>query len=133
MHPPAPLTRLLIRKALDCQEALDASFEDPELSLARVGLLFHIREEPLPLSALAERMHCGKSNLTSLMDRLERLGWVERVPGVEDRRKVLAKITDKGKQVCLEGVLHIDRWEAQMLLELGTKQASQLQHILESL
>ncbi len=133
MQPPAPLTRQLIRKALALQESLDSSFAHPELSLARVTLLHHIMDEDLPLSTLADLMGCGRSNLTSLMDKLERQGWVERIPDKNDRRKTLARITTDGKAICIEGALHIDAWETRMLSALGTRQAAQLEFILEAL
>jgi DNA-binding MarR family transcriptional regulator len=41
---------------------------------------------------------CARSNVTQLIDRLERDGLVRRVPDPIDRRSILAQITDAGRQ-----------------------------------
>src|SRR5205823_12846166 len=43
-------------------------------------------EEPLPMSALAERLICDASNVTGIVDRLEARGLVERRSAEGDRR-----------------------------------------------
>lgn len=54
--------------------------------------------EALPLSRLAERLSCVKSNMTQAVDRLEVEGLVMRVDDPEDRRSVLAAVTDEGRR-----------------------------------
>lgn len=41
----------------------------------------------------------SKSTLTSMLDRLEKAGYVVRVPSKEDRRTVLIKRTEKDKSL----------------------------------
>ena len=43
-------------------------------------------EQPMPMSALAERLFCDASNVTGLVDRLEARGLVERRSAEGDRR-----------------------------------------------
>ena len=52
----------------------------------------------LPLGQAAERLSCAKSNVTQLVDRLEREGLAVRVPDPLDRRSVFAQITDEGRR-----------------------------------
>ena len=56
-------------------------------------------DEPLPMSALAERLFCDNSNVTGIVDRLEDRGLVERRPGEHDRRVKMLMITERGAQV----------------------------------
>jgi DNA-binding MarR family transcriptional regulator len=73
----------------DAVEArLEAAVSPMGLSLAKLGLLHHLAEakEPLPLSELAQHQNCVRSNITQLVDRLEKEGLVRRRPDPEDRR-----------------------------------------------
>jgi len=54
--------------------------------------------EPLPLSELAARCACVRSNITQLVDRLEADKLVRRVSHPEDRRSLRAEITPLGRQ-----------------------------------
>ena len=55
------------------EAGLEASLEPLGLSLAKFGALSQLAAagEPLPLSTLAERRACVRSNITQLVDRLE--------------------------------------------------------------
>ncbi len=48
----------------------------------------------LPCSQLGERMITRDPDITRLLDRMEKNGWVVRQRGCQDRRVVIAKITD---------------------------------------
>jgi DNA-binding MarR family transcriptional regulator len=56
--------------------------------------------DPLPMSALADRMQCDNSNITGIADRLEGLGLVERRPAPRDRRVKTLALTDRGQELC---------------------------------
>jgi DNA-binding MarR family transcriptional regulator len=53
-------------------------------------------EQPMPMSALAERLFCDASNVTGLVDRLEARGLVERHPTEGDRRVKGLTLTPAG-------------------------------------
>ena len=78
---------------------LEASLEPLGLSLAKFGALAQLAAagEPLPLSTLAERRACVRSNITQLVDRLEADGLVKRSDDPRDRRSVRAELTDEGR------------------------------------
>jgi DNA-binding MarR family transcriptional regulator len=79
---------------------LEAAIEDAGLSLSKGAVLDRLIKagEPLPLTHLAGQLACVKSNVTQLVDRLEADGLVERKDDPDDRRSILAAITDKGRQ-----------------------------------
>jgi DNA-binding MarR family transcriptional regulator len=51
---------------------------------------------------LAAALHLSPSGLTRRLDRLARHGYVDRVPSLEDRRVMLAVLTDRGVDKLLE-------------------------------
>ncbi|MFG2895091.1 MarR family winged helix-turn-helix transcriptional regulator [Streptomyces sp. NPDC048248] len=57
-------------------------------------------ELPAPsMKVLAGRLHCDPSSATFLVTRLERQGFIERVPDPADRRSKTVELTDKGAKV----------------------------------
>jgi len=65
-------------------------------------LLTFSRNGSLPLGKMGERLMVHPTSITNTIDRLERQGYVRRVPHPSDRRAVLAEITDDGKAVVKE-------------------------------
>ncbi|GAB4405824.1 MAG: hypothetical protein OHK0039_07170 [Bacteroidia bacterium] len=57
---------------------------------------------PQRMKAVGERFRIKFSTLTSLVDKIERLGLVKRVNSKEDRRSILVTITKKGKRMLEE-------------------------------
>ncbi len=62
-------------------------------------LLFYSRAGSLPLGKIGARLQVHPTSVTSLIDGLEKLGYVRRVPHPTDRRATLATITDSGRDV----------------------------------
>jgi DNA-binding MarR family transcriptional regulator len=58
------------------------------LALARTGTL--------PMGKMGERLMVHPASVTNVISRLEQRGLVERHPSPDDRRVVLAKITERG-------------------------------------
>lgn len=56
-------------------------------------------EEPVPMSALAQALHCDNSNVTGLVDGLAAQGLVERREAEHDRRVRMLVVTERGTQV----------------------------------
>jgi DNA-binding MarR family transcriptional regulator len=58
--------------------------------------------EPMPMSALAEALHCDNSNITGIVDRLEAAGLAERRPDARDRRVKAIVLTADGERMQIE-------------------------------
>ena len=58
--------------------------------------------EPMPMSALADALHCDNSNITGIVDRLEAAGLAERRPDERDRRVKAVLLTGKGEKMRIE-------------------------------
>jgi DNA-binding MarR family transcriptional regulator len=85
--------------------------------------------QPLPMSALAEALHCDNSNITGIVDRLEAAGLAERRPSERDRRVKAVVLTEKGEWMRVE----IDRRAGEpppRLAALSPEDAAALRDIL---
>ncbi|MFE6222439.1 MarR family winged helix-turn-helix transcriptional regulator [Streptomyces sp. NPDC057854] len=58
-----------------------------------------LRRGPAPMRALAETMTCDASNITGIVDRLEKRGLVRREAGTSDRRVKNVILTAEGERV----------------------------------
>jgi DNA-binding MarR family transcriptional regulator len=101
------------------------------LALSRVAA--RIGPDGTRLTDLAEQAQVAKQTATAAVDRLERLGYVERVPDPADARAKLVRVAPLG-----ERVVAIARAEEAALLEewtrhLGARRMAQLHEILRSL
>ena len=94
-----PRLAQVVKTLRSIEGRLEASLEHVGLSLPQFGTLYQLAMagEALPLSALAERRACVRSNMTQLVDRLEAEKLVRRVDDPRDRRSVLAELTAEGK------------------------------------
>jgi DNA-binding MarR family transcriptional regulator len=85
--------------------------------------------EPIPMSALAEALHCDNSNITGIVDRLEAAGLAERRPSARDRRVKAVVLTADGEHVQSE----IERRAGEpppTIASLSTEDATALRDIL---
>src|SRR5215472_14221618 len=87
----------------------------------------------LPLGQAAERLSCAKSNVTQLVDRLEREGLAVRVPDPLDRRSIFAQITDEGRRRYHAGERAIGALRDVLDAALTPAARDQLAHTLERL
>jgi DNA-binding MarR family transcriptional regulator len=62
-------------------------------------IVLRLLDEPKPMGALAQLMHCDNSNMTGLVDRLSERGLVERTEAEGDRRVRLIALTHRGAEV----------------------------------
>lgn len=62
-------------------------------------LMFLYREDSLSIKMLAERVHRTQPTVTVLVNKLEKLGYVERSKSAEDSRVTLIRLTEQGQQL----------------------------------
>jgi len=130
--PPAGLFALL--HAAGAAEAhVESKLSEVGLSLPKLAALSVLKEagESMPLSQLADRLSCVKSNITQLVDRLEADGLVSRAADPRDRRTRLAVLTTAGRKACEEGLKMRDRTERELFGSLSAREARQLAALVE--
>ena len=88
---------LLVKRIAELVQPFDLS---PSSGLV-LGILAD-SGDPLPPNQIAERLIISRASATSLLDTLERRGYVRRKPHPEDRRMLLIELTDAGRQVAYE-------------------------------
>jgi len=80
-----------------CILNLSAELNKGNISFPQFFLLTYLSsEEYLTMSDIAKKMGHSTAAATGLVDRLEKLGYVERVHAAEDRRKIMVRITTGG-------------------------------------
>ncbi len=62
-------------------------------------LLGALNDSHMTLGRLSEILNCSQGNVTGIVDRLERDGWLVRERSQEDRRVITVRVTEKGAQV----------------------------------
>jgi DNA-binding MarR family transcriptional regulator len=55
------------------------------------------QNDGISINELAEKTHLKKSTLTSMLDRLQKMGYIKRQRSKTDRRKILIKRTAKDR------------------------------------
>jgi DNA-binding MarR family transcriptional regulator len=90
----------LLEAARALEERVEGTLGEVGLSSPRLSVLTELVNAPgpLPLSELAARLSCVRSNITQLVDRLEADGLVRRVHDASDRRSIRAEITPLGRE-----------------------------------
>ena len=106
----------LLHAAQAVEKRLDEKLERVGLSLPKLGALTKLvlAGESLPLSELAARLTCVRSNITQLVDRLETDGFVRREEDPKDRRAVRAVLTPLGQERQTAGAHLVDEVEEEL-------------------
>ena len=91
------------------------------------------RTKGLPLSEIAERLLVSGGNVTGIIDRLERDGYVHRIRDKDDRRIVRALLTDKGFELYKSFLPRYRDVIYRINSVLTTQERKQLQQLLKKL
>ena len=132
----APLDlAVLLHTAYDAQAEVESKLAAVGLSMAKLQALQVLAEagQSLPLTQLADRLACVKSNITQLVDRLEADGLVVREADPADRRAKLAALTAQGRRVCQDGTRIRQTAERELMTTLTSDESSQLATLLGKL
>ena len=87
-------------------------------------------DEPLTPSEISERTLISSATMTSTLDRLERQGWIRRLPNPEDRRSVLVEVTEEGQALCDRFLPGIHAVERAVMADLDPAEREQLMELL---
>ncbi|WP_353095804.1 MarR family transcriptional regulator [Tissierella praeacuta] len=119
------------------EEVHDRFFQVYDLSNTKFNVLVIIykgckEKEEMYMSKIGERMLLSNANITGLIDRLEEQSLVKRVRSVEDRRKIVIKITKEGI-VCVETITKdYIIWSKRLMEILSTEENDQLICLLKT-
>jgi DNA-binding MarR family transcriptional regulator len=108
-----------------CILNLSSELNRGNISFPQFFLLTYLSSEDyLTMSAIAKKMGHSTAAATGLVDRLEKLGFVERVHAAEDRRKIMVRITTSGSEIVSTMRQHIASELANIMEDLDDVDAS---------
>jgi len=112
-----------------CILNLSSELNKGNVSFPQFFLLTYLSsEEYLTMSDIAKKMGHSTAAATGLVDRLEKLGYVERVHAAEDRRKIMVRITAKGVELVSKMRSEIATDLAGILAGMDEDQAESVEH-----
>jgi DNA-binding MarR family transcriptional regulator len=109
----------------------DAGFDDWTLAQCRV--FQRVAQDGSRLTDLAEQAQMTKQSASVMVDQLERLGYVRRVPDPADGRARLIVIEPRGRRAVEVAKATLDEILSEWKTYLGTRNFTLLQQILDQL
>jgi DNA-binding MarR family transcriptional regulator len=116
-------------------QRIDVVLRPLDLTFARYEILMLLnftKKGSLPMTRMGTLLQVHPTSVTSAVDRLEKQGFVERLPHPTDRRAVLATITDAGRARAIAATTALN---AQVFQQLGISdnQSDQVRTVLRTL
>jgi DNA-binding MarR family transcriptional regulator len=92
-------------------------------TLPRFDLMAQLErvKDGMTLGEVSKRMMVSAGNVTSLVDRLVKAGYLERRPAPNDRRSQLIQLTQSGRAHFNRLAANHEKWVAELLADLDTK------------
>jgi len=85
------------------------------------------------IGEIGEQLIQRVPDITRLIDRMERDGFVRRARNTEDRRAVIIKLTDAGKRKCESLYFAVSKRHREQLLHMNARELKQLQKLLQKM
>jgi DNA-binding MarR family transcriptional regulator len=112
-----------------CILNLSSELNKGNVSFPQFFLLTYLSsEEYLTMSDIAKKMGHSTAAATGLVDRLEKLNYVERVHAAEDRRKIMVRITKNGTELVAKMRTEIANDLVGILAAMDEDQAESVEH-----
>ncbi|RPJ34616.1 MAG: MarR family transcriptional regulator [Verrucomicrobiaceae bacterium] len=112
-----------------CILNLSTELNKGNVSFPQFFLLTYLSSEDyLTMSDIAKKMGHSTAAATGLVDRLEKLAYVERIHAAEDRRKIMVRITAKGVELVSKMRKEIASDLAGILAGMDEDQAEAVEH-----
>ena len=112
-----------------CILNLSTELNRGKISFPQFFLMAYLSSEDyLTMSDIAKKMGHSTAAATGLVDRLEKLGYVERVHAAEDRRKIMVRITGKGTDLVANMRGEIASSLAETMAEMDEEEADTIRH-----
>jgi DNA-binding MarR family transcriptional regulator len=120
-------------RALEAEVLAELARHGHALPLSQARVFQRIAPEGSRLSDLATASQLSKQTVGSVVDQLERAGYVVRVPDPADARARLVRLTDLGHELVRLSTPVVRRVEARWAEHLGPARTRQLRDALVAL
>ncbi|HEY7984604.1 MAG TPA: MarR family transcriptional regulator, partial [Ktedonobacterales bacterium] len=112
---------------------IERAFAEPRLSQAEAHVLAYLAvHAPCSINDLHHSFGHKRSTLTSLLDRLERRGWLRRAAHPTSRRLVLVELTDGGRVVAERVAVAMSGLEARLAARVGQGDAAAFLRVIRT-
>jgi MarR family 2-MHQ and catechol resistance regulon transcriptional repressor len=118
------------------EEIHNKFFNEFDISSTKFNLLvilYNASEAGMTLSEIGKEMLVTKANITGLVDRLEKQGYVVRKKHHGDRRKIIAVITHSGERFTEKVIKEYKVWSKEVMTILDDEEKSQLLYLFKKL
>lgn len=88
-------------------------------------------DQPVMMSKVAQHFNISAPAMSQLSRRLEKLGYIERVVGEDDRRNVYICLSEKAKQEIRDAQQKMDETLSGVIAAIGTEDSDELIRILD--
>ena len=119
----------LLRTADQLHRRLHITLKPHGLTVTQYNALRILRgagDHPLSCSEIGERLISQEPDITRLLDRMERNGWIKRERDQKDRRLVLSSITAEGREQVKKIESIVDHCVEQMLEHMKAPDLQQM-------
>lgn len=115
------------------QRILEGSRESNNLlKLSRIKALYAFRgQDSSTMTELADNIGAKLPSMTMMIDNLAEEGLVERARDEQDRRKVIVRLTDKGRRIREEFLEQRKQVAQQLFAKLSKEDEQELMRLLE--
>lgn len=124
----AQASDLLVKRITELVHPFDLS---PSSALV-LGILADAPSQLSP-SEIAERLILSRASVTSLLDSLEKRGYVRRTAHPDDRRMLLIELSDKGRRVAHDFRKVVHRHQKEWMGILSDEEKDRLISVLQRL
>jgi DNA-binding MarR family transcriptional regulator len=113
---------------------IERSLVDFQLTQAEAHVLAYLAEHPIcSINDLHHSFGHKRSTLTSLLDRLENRGWIQRDAHPSSRRLVQVKLTDSGRPIADRVGREVRALESRVLSRAGADDVAAYLRVIQAL
>lgn len=127
------LAYLLARTSQLVSQEFQQELEERQVPTMHWRVLVTLHDGPMHLTDLAKIVLEKQPTMSKIIDRMEKLGLVQRQTGVADRRSTLVSITADGRQMVKPLMRLARKHEREVLAPLGEDNARVLLEVLRKL
>ncbi len=131
-HGPLTVGQLLLHVSRLTAERMRVKMEEIGLHRAQGFALFYLgHRQGMPQSEIARGLHLSAASVTSMLQRMERDGWVVRQTDAADQRVSRVYLTPKAKELHREAHVCFHELERELTAALSEAERSQLRTLLQ--
>lgn len=128
------LGRVIYRTSLKLRNYAEKLLSPYDLTVEQYHLLKNTSaEEGLSQNQLCEIVGKKPANITRILDRLEKKGWIERQPHPEDRRSSLVYLTKEGMRISAKVLSDFESYSSWFIAGISPEEEQVCRQVLQKI